>query len=50
VNFAINANVARAFLDANGVDYALAPSTTSLQAADIGERAKKFTVVVECWK
>jgi len=50
VNFAINANVARAFLDANGVDYALAPSTTSLQAADVGERAKKFTVVVECWK
>jgi len=50
VNFAVNANVARAFLDANGVDYALVPSTTNLQAADIGERAKKFTVVVQCWK
>jgi uncharacterized protein len=39
VNFAINAAVARAFLDA-----------ASLQAADVGERAKKFTIVVECWK
>jgi TPR repeat protein len=50
VNFAINATMARPFLDANGVEYETAPSTRKLEAADIGERAKKFTVLVECWK
>ncbi len=49
VNFAIHANVARTFLEANGVTYEMAPSTKALETADIGERAKSFAVVVECW-
>ena len=50
VNFAINATVARGFLDAKGVKYETAPSNKKLEAADVGELAKRFTVVVECWK
>jgi S1-C subfamily serine protease len=50
VNFAINASVARAFLDANGVDYETRASSQPLQTADVGERARAFTAVVECWK
>lgn len=50
VNFAINAAVARGFLDAKGVKYETALSNRKLEAADVGELAKKFTVVVECWK
>ncbi len=50
VNFAINAALARPFLDSNGVEYVLAPSNVTLQAADIGDRAKQFTAVVECWR
>jgi S1-C subfamily serine protease len=50
VNFAINAAVVRGFLDAKGVKYETAPSNKKLEAADVGELAKKFTVVVECWK
>jgi S1-C subfamily serine protease len=50
VNFALHASVARTFLDANSVEYETAPSTRTLSAADVGERAKAFTVVVECWK
>jgi ankyrin repeat protein len=50
VNFAINATVARGFLDAKGVKYETTPSNRKLEAADVGELAKKFTVVVECWK
>ncbi len=50
VNFAINATVARGFLDAKGVKYETASSNKKLEAVDVGELAKKFTVVVECWK
>jgi S1-C subfamily serine protease len=50
VNFAIQASIARVFLDAHRVVYATASSTGTLAAADIGERARTFTVVVECWK
>lgn len=50
VNFAISATVARGFLDAKGVKYETVPSNKKLEAADVGELAKKFTVVVECWK
>jgi S1-C subfamily serine protease len=50
VNFAINAAVVRSFLDANAVGYVTASSVKKLEVADIGERAKKFTVLVECWK
>jgi hypothetical protein len=50
VNFAISAAVARGFLDAKGVQYETAPSNKKFEAADVGELAKKFIVVVECWK
>jgi hypothetical protein len=50
VNFALNSSVVRAFLEANGVEHKSAPSSTTMSAADVGEQAKKYTVVVECWK
>jgi S1-C subfamily serine protease len=50
VNFAIKETVVRDFLDANGVHYATAGTKQALHAADIGDIAKKFTVLVECWR
>ncbi len=50
VNFAINVNVLRAFLDANSVDYNSASSDKPLPPTAIAEKAKGFTVLVECWK
>ncbi len=50
ITLAINARVAQAFLDANGVDYQMAPSTVMKAVADIGEQAKAFTVPIECNK
>lgn len=48
VNFAIKTTVARAFMDANGIVYRLAPSDAPLATAEIGERARKFTSFVTC--
>ena len=50
VNFAINANVLRSFLDANSVEYETANSDKALLTTAIADRAKGFTVLVECWK
>ncbi len=50
VNFAINVNVLRAFLDANSVDYNSANSDKPLAPTAIAEKARGFTVLVECWK
>ncbi len=50
VNFAINVNVLRAFLDANSVDYDSARSDKPLAPTAIAEKARGFTVLVECWK
>jgi S1-C subfamily serine protease len=50
VNFAIKDSVVRSFLDAKGIEYATAPSDLVLTAAEVGERATAFTVLVECWK
>ena len=50
INFAINGTVARAFLDASGVEYETSASSTSMGAADIGAAAKKFTLIVECYR
>ena len=50
VNFAINATEARKFLDANGIEYETAPSEREVDAADIAARARRFTVLVECWR
>jgi hypothetical protein len=37
----------RNFLDANAVGYATAPTRQALSAADVGDSAKKFAVLVE---
>lgn len=50
VNFAINANVLRSFLDANSVEYETASSDKAIASTAIAEKAKGFTVLVECWK
>ncbi|MBI3516846.1 MAG: SEL1-like repeat protein [Proteobacteria bacterium] len=50
VNFAIKASIARNFLDANSIDYQTATATRELKPADIADRAKKFTLLIECWR
>lgn len=50
VNFAIHANVLRTFLDANSVDYDSASSDKPLAPTAIADKARGFTVLVECWK
>ena len=50
VNFAIKASVVRAFLDSHDVNYRTKSSDRVLSAADVADRAKKFTVLVECWR
>jgi S1-C subfamily serine protease len=51
INFAINVDVVRSFLEANGVPLESAasgpaPATTT----DIAEQAKQYTVLLECWR
>ncbi len=50
VNFAIKASVVRNFLDTNSVEYVTAPSENRMASADVGEEAKDYTLLVECWK
>lgn len=50
VNFAVNASAARIFLDAEGIKYRIGTATKSLSAAEVAARARKYTVLLECWK
>ena len=50
MNFAINATVLRSFLDANDVEYDTANSDQARPPTAIADRAKGFTVLVECGK
>ncbi len=50
VNFAVNASAARIFLDAEGIKYRIGKATKSLPAAEVAARARKYTVLLECWK
>lgn len=52
VNFAINGSTLRGFLDANKVPYETGRKLFSFDKSleDIGDEARKSTVVVECWK
>lgn len=50
VNFAIKAEIATLFLSSNGVVAETAPSTREQMPADIGDKAKAFTLLIECWK
>ncbi len=48
VNFALKAELARTFLDSNGIAYQTARSEQQLSPADVGEIARPFTVRIEC--
>ncbi|HEX3498227.1 MAG TPA: trypsin-like peptidase domain-containing protein [Stellaceae bacterium] len=48
INFAIKGSVARAFMDAAGVTYRVAPSTRPMSTVEIGEQARRFTHFVTC--
>jgi S1-C subfamily serine protease len=50
VSFAVKSTVARAFLDSSGVAYEVAGAGRELKPAEIGEKAKSFTLQIECWK
>ena len=50
VNFAVSAGTARAFLDGEGVPYETAPSDDAMEPVEVAAAARKFTVLVECWK
>ena len=48
VNFALNGRIIQTFLDSIGLKYQSAASEAKLEPADIGSRAKSYTVAVEC--
>ncbi len=52
VNFAINGQTVKVFLDVNQVPYKTGSDFFSLEKsnADIAEEARKWTMLVECWK
>lgn len=52
VNFAISGQTLKAFLDANRVSYKTGSSFFAWEKslADLGDEARKWTTVVECWK
>jgi uncharacterized protein len=50
VNFAVSPATLQGFLEANNIDFKSAPSNKNLATADVASIAKKFTVVVECYK
>jgi S1-C subfamily serine protease len=49
ISFAINGTVAKAFLDANGVEYETGMSTRKMEPAEIGAIAKQSTLPLECF-
>jgi len=50
VNFAIKANVATSFLDANGISYKTANTQKEMPVTDIGDRGKAISFVIGCLK
>ncbi len=52
VNFAISGQTLKAFLDANRVPYKTGRSVFAREKslADLGDEARKWTTVVECWE
>lgn len=48
VNFAIKAEVARAFLDSRGIHYKTARSDQQLSPADVGDMARPLTAYIQC--
>ena len=50
LNFAVRDSVVGSFLDINTVDYFTAVSSAEESIADIGERARQFTGMIECYQ
>lgn len=52
VNFAVNGQTIKTFLDTNQVPYKTGGGLFSMEKnnADIADEAKKWTVLIECWK
>ena len=52
VNFAVNGQTVKSFLNANKVPYKTGGSLFKMEKsnADIADEARKWTVLVECWK
>lgn len=48
INFALKADVARTFLEAAGVPIETSGGGRDLRVADIGDRARAFTVLIDC--
>jgi S1-C subfamily serine protease len=48
VNFAIKAEIARAYLDSRGVDYVSRKAGKTKEVADIGDEARAYTVFISC--
>ena len=49
-NFAIKSSIIRIFLDLNNVDYETARSRSPSSSTVIADEAKKYTLLIECWK
>ena len=51
VNFAVNGAVARSFLETNGIQVEQGVTTTvTAGTVDVAERAKRYTLLIECWR
>ena len=50
INFAIKSTSIRDFLDAHRIDYSIAKSDAKLDPADVGEKAMKSTVMLQCYE
>ena len=50
INFAIKSTSIRDFLDAHRIDYSVAESYTKLDPADVGEKAMKSAVMIQCYE
>ncbi len=49
VNFAIKDSTAKSFLDSRGIVYETASSERTIESGEIGEIAKRFTYLIECY-
>jgi uncharacterized protein len=49
VNFAVKQSLALSFLESRGVDVTVDTAAQALDAAELAERVRQFTVLVECW-
>ena len=48
MNFVLKASLVRDMLEVKEIDYDTASSKEELRTVDIFEKAKKFTVLIEC--